>query len=71
MLNKQDLEILLDIFPKENVSDEKAKVYKKLEVLHQQLELQEEFQNRSIEIRKKMDELEDRPSVSMTPVSNK
>lgn len=71
MLNKQDLEIVLDIFPKEDVSDEKAKVYKKLEVLHQQLELQEEFQNRSIEIRKKMDELENRQTPTMTPVSNK
>ena len=68
MLNKNDLEILLNLFPKDSVSDENIKVYKKLEVLHKQMELQEEFQKRSLEIRKEMDSLEDR-NVSMTPVA--
>ena len=68
MLNKQDLEILLEVFPKEDVSDDKIKVYKKLEVLHQQLELQEEFQNRSMEIRKKIDDLENRGGITINKV---
>lgn len=68
MLNKNDLEILLNLFPKEPAGDENVKVYKKLEVLHKQMELQEEFQKRSLEIRKEMDSLEDH-NISMTPVA--
>lgn len=57
MLNKNDLDVIIGLFPEKDQSEEQNRVYKKVELLHEQMELQEEFQNRSLELRKRMDEV--------------
>lgn len=57
MLNKTDLEVIIGLFPEKDQSEEQSRVFKKLELLHEQMVLQEEFQNRSIDLRKRMDEI--------------
>lgn len=56
MLNKEDICYLLDHFDNDG-SDLAAKVHTKLDVLVQQLNLQEEFRNRSLELQNKIDEI--------------
>ena len=57
MLNKNDLDVIIGLFPEKDQSEEQNRVYKKVELLYEQMELQEEFQNRSLELRKRMDEV--------------
>lgn len=56
MLNKEDLLYILNHFENDG-SDLATKVHTKLDVLVQQLNLQEEFRNRSLELQNKMDEI--------------
>lgn len=56
MLNKEDICYLLEHFDNDG-SDLATKVHTKLDVLVQQLNLQEEFRNRSLELQNKMDEI--------------
>lgn len=57
MLNKNDINYLLNNFS-DNGSDEAARVLGKLQVLSEQIQLQEEFRNRQLQIQEKMKELD-------------
>ena len=57
MLNKEDIKYLLDHIENDG-SDLANKVQGKLEVLVNQLDLQEEFRKRSMELQDKMKELD-------------
>ena len=57
MINKEDIEYILANLPIDN-SDEGKKVKTKLSIIHQQIILQEDFQNKSIELRKQMEEID-------------
>lgn len=57
MLNKEDIKYLLDHFENDG-SDLANKVHGKLEVIINQLDLQDEFRKRSIELQDKMKELD-------------
>lgn len=56
MLNKEDLDYLLKNFPEDD-SEEGIKVKNKLDLIYQQINLQEEFRVRSLELQKKQEEL--------------
>ncbi len=56
MLNKEDIKYLLDHFENDG-SDAANKIHGKLEVLINQLDLQDEFRKRSLELQDKMKEL--------------
>lgn len=57
MLNREDIKYLLDHIENDD-SDLANKVQGKLEVLVNQLDLQEEFRKRSMELQDKMKELD-------------
>ena len=59
MLNKEDIECLVKYF--DNIAIESSdlvKVYQKLVLLKKQVDLQSEFQNKSLEIRKEFEDLD-------------
>ena len=56
MLSGEDLRYIMDHFENDG-SDLAVKVHTKLDVLIKQLDLQEEFRNRSLELQNKMDEI--------------
>lgn len=58
MLNSEDLEYILKNLPNPSDDDKHgAKVRSKLDILMNQMSLQSEFQERSLELRKQMEEL--------------
>jgi len=57
MLNKEDLDFLLKNFP-EDSSEQAVKLKNKLDIIYQQINLQEEFRTRSLELQEKAKELE-------------
>ena len=57
MLNKEDLDYLLKNFP-EDSSEQAVKLKNKLDIIYQQINLQEEFRTRSLELQEKAKELE-------------
>lgn len=59
MLSGEDLRYILNHLENDG-SDLAAKVNSKLDVLIKQLDLQEEFRNRSLELQNKMKEIEDK-----------
>lgn len=56
MLNKEDLEYLLEHLP-EDESEQAVKLKNKMDLIYQQITLQEEFRSRSLELQKKQEEL--------------
>lgn len=57
MLNKEDIEFLLNNYPEDN-SKQATKLKDKLDLIYQQISLQEEFRARSLELQKKQEEIE-------------
>lgn len=58
MLTSGDIEYILEKLPEPEEGDiDGEKIRKKLDLLHNQMTLQSEFQERSLELRKQMDEL--------------
>ena len=58
MLTSGDIEYILEKLPELEDGDiDGEKIRKKLDLLHNQMTLQSEFQERSLELRKQMDEL--------------
>lgn len=58
MLNSGDLEYILNNLPPVKEDDiDGNNVRKKLDILHNQMTLESEFRERSLELRKQMDEL--------------
>lgn len=56
MLSKEDIYYIINHLVEDD-SDEGKKLKDKLDLLHQQLNLQEEFRQRSLELQKKQEEL--------------
>ena len=56
MLDKQDLDYIIKHLPSDD-SEEGTRVKTKLDLIYQQISLQEEFRERSLELQKKQEEL--------------
>lgn len=57
MLNKTDIEYIIEKLPNDD-STEGKKVKTKLDLIYQQITLQEDFRERSLELQKKQAELD-------------
>lgn len=57
MLNVDDIAVILAALPKESDDEQVNRVRAKLDCLYDQMNLQAEFQERSLRIRKRMEEL--------------
>lgn len=56
MINSNDIDVILALFP-EVVSNEQEKVQKKLNIMKQQMDLNDSFQSKMLELRKEFEDL--------------